>query len=210
LPPEGLFVTFDRKRALSRENVGFMTIDHPLVRGAIDYLLASETGNTGFGIWKDSKGEGILLDTNYVIECIAPAKLHVDRFLPMVPVRAVATHALQDMTTHEGFTGTALLKGDASKLLNNGGLRKKFLPAMLKSCSEFAKDRVQGLMDAATMAVETALDGEIERLRDLAQRNDHVSEDDITALETEKAELLAAIGTATHRLDGLRLVMRTQ
>jgi ATP-dependent helicase HepA len=209
LPPEGLFVTFDRKRALSRENVGFMTIDHPLVRGAIDYLVGSELGNTGFGIWKDSKGEGILLDTNYVIECAAPAKLHVDRFLPMVPIRVVTTHALQDVTMNEGFNAAVLLKGDPSKLLNNGGLRKKFLPAMLKSCADFAKDRLQGYVEAASTAVEMQLDAEIERLRDMAQRNNHVTEADVSALEQEKADLLAAIAAAGQRLDGLRLIMRT-
>jgi ATP-dependent helicase HepA len=210
LPLEGLFVTFDRARALSRENVGFMTMDHPLVRGAIDYLLASELGNTSFGIWKESKGEGILLDTNYIIECIAPSRLHIDRFLPMVPIRVVSTHALQDVTNNEILNSTVLLKGDASKLLNNGGLRKKFLPAMLKSCADFAKDRVQGFMEAASTAVEIQLDAELERLRDLAQRNDHVTEQDIQALEQEKANLLAALGTANHRLDSLRLIMRTQ
>src|SRR5262249_51719568 len=45
LPAEGVAVTSDRKRALVREDVQFLTWDHPLVAGALDLLLGSEKGN---------------------------------------------------------------------------------------------------------------------------------------------------------------------
>ena len=46
LPAEGFTVTCDRDRALVREDVQFLTWDHPLVTGAIDLLLGSEKGNS--------------------------------------------------------------------------------------------------------------------------------------------------------------------
>ena len=45
LPSGGFTITFDRARALVREDMQFMTWDHPLVTGAFDLLLGSEKGN---------------------------------------------------------------------------------------------------------------------------------------------------------------------
>ena len=44
LPSGGFTITFDRERALVREDMQFMTWDHPLVTGAFDLLLGSEKG----------------------------------------------------------------------------------------------------------------------------------------------------------------------
>ena len=45
MPAEGMTVTADRARALAREDVGFLTVDHPLWQAALDALLGSEDGN---------------------------------------------------------------------------------------------------------------------------------------------------------------------
>jgi ATP-dependent helicase HepA len=83
LPAEGLSVTCDRQRALVREDVQFLTWDHPLVTGALDLLLGSEKGNSSFIESEESPS----LDAVYVLECIAPPHLHIDRFLPPTPIR---------------------------------------------------------------------------------------------------------------------------
>jgi ATP-dependent helicase HepA len=81
LPAEGVTVTSDRRRALAREDLQFLTWDHPLVTGALDLLLGSEKGNCSF-VEGDGGAEAI-----YVLECIAPSHLHIDRFLPPTPIR---------------------------------------------------------------------------------------------------------------------------
>jgi ATP-dependent helicase HepA len=48
IPADGLSVTADRQRALAREDLQFLTWDHPLVTGALDLLLGSEKGNSSF------------------------------------------------------------------------------------------------------------------------------------------------------------------
>jgi ATP-dependent helicase HepA len=81
LPPEGFSITFDRHRALAREDMQFMTWDHPLVTGAFDLLLGSEIGNCSTNY---SAMPG--LEAVYVLESVAPPSLHVDRFLPPTPI----------------------------------------------------------------------------------------------------------------------------
>jgi ATP-dependent helicase HepA len=88
LPSEGFTVTCDRERALVREDVQFLTWDHPLVTGALDLLLGSEKGNCSISEEKDKTGAP-RLEAVYVLECVAPQQLQVDRFLPPTPIRVV-------------------------------------------------------------------------------------------------------------------------
>jgi ATP-dependent helicase HepA len=82
LPSGGFTITFDRTRALVREDMQFMTWDHPLVTGAFDLLLGSEKGNCS-----SNPGASRTLEAVYLLECVAPLQLHVDRFLPPTPIR---------------------------------------------------------------------------------------------------------------------------
>ena len=151
LPPEGMTVTFDRQRALSREDLGFMGADHPLVRGALDLLLGLESGNSAFGVWKNSGAEGILLEICGVAECVAPATLHIDRFLPSTPIRVVVDHASQDHTEDAALASAVFEKGDIFKLLDRAVVKKKLLPTMLEKAQAFAAVRMQNIVAAAVL-----------------------------------------------------------
>jgi len=88
---EGVTVTRDRQRALAREDIQFLTWDHPLVTGALDRLLGSEHGNCS-AARATGTTPGLLVEAVYVLECVAPPDLHVDRFLPSVPLRVILDH----------------------------------------------------------------------------------------------------------------------
>jgi ATP-dependent helicase HepA len=60
----------------------FMTWDHPLVTGAFDLMLGSEKGNCSADPNAPAGVEAV-----YVLECVAPLHLHIDRFLPPTPIR---------------------------------------------------------------------------------------------------------------------------
>ena len=93
LPSSGFAITFDRHRALVREDMQFMTWDHPLLTGALDLLLGSEKGNCAM-----DPGAGSGLEAVYLLECVAPLQLHIDRFLPPTPITVrVEGEELQDL-----------------------------------------------------------------------------------------------------------------
>ncbi len=210
IPPDGLLVTFDRSRALSRDNVSFLTIDHPIVIGALDYFLGSEVGNSSFGVWKDVGEEGLAIDVTYVVECIAPAKLHTERFLQARPIRLTIDHNQNDLTESDPTEGARIVKGEASKFLDNVAFRKKLLPQMLRKAETLAAEKAAILIHEAILAVSVKMDAEIERMEDLALHNPHVKEEDIDALRTHKEELQIAIRSARHRLDCIRLLHRSK
>ena len=182
-------VTFDRTRGpLSREDLGFVSGDHPLVRASLDLLLGSEAGNASFGVWKGGGAEGMLLEIYTVVECVAPLVLHADRFLPATPIRVVVDHALTDHTTDEAVAAAQLEKGDIFRLLDRGAVKKKLLPAMLAKAQALAAERAQRLVESASTAMTIELRNEIERLEDLRQINDHVRPEEIAAAVHEKQQ----------------------
>jgi len=208
LPETGMSATFSRERALSREDLGFLTRDHPLVRGALDLLLGGESGNTGFGIWKTAGNGAVLLEIYAVVECIAPEALHADRFLPATPVRVVVDHALNDQSGDAAYAAARLEKGDIMRILNKAVFKKQILPAMLGKAVEIAGERMRSVTEAAKTVMIAQLQDEIERLVDLSVINDHVRQSEIDAAKQEKSELESALATARVRLDSIRLILR--
>lgn len=209
LPDEGLLASFDRTRALSRENMAFLTQDHPLVRGALDLLLGNESGNSSFGLWRNAGSEGLVLETHFVVECIAPAALHVDRFLSVNPIRIVVDHANKDRREDAAYLHAKIEKGSPTRLLENAGIKRKIFPAMMGKSKKLAEAELKKLIEEATTAMKSQLQAEIDRLDDLRQINDHVRPEEIEAAKAQMTALEEAISSARVRLDALRLVLQS-
>ncbi len=208
LPPDGMTVTFDRQRALEREQETFLTWDHPMVRGALDLLLSSEAGNASFGVW-DSNGEKtILLETWLIVESIAPAKLHVERFLPQTPLRILVDHQGRDHTAVAAFAKPPLRKGDPASLIRNQAVKHQLLPAMLEKTRELGAAKSHAVIEQALTLMRAEMAVEISRLRSLAEVNDHIKPEEIAALEQREIDLAAVIGNARVRLDAVRLIWK--
>ena len=208
VPEEGLTITFDRTRALSREDIAFLTPDHPLVRGALDVLLGGEKGNASFVNWKSGTGEALLLETVFVLECIAPAALHADRFLPATAVRVVVDHFLTDLSADRTLLKAQTEPGEINAIATAGPLRDKFIPSMLDKSRAIAAGKAAGLITKAGEEAAQRTGAEITRLLALGELNDHVDAAELDALRAHQAALSAAITGAQLRLDSVRLVRR--
>lgn len=208
LPNEGITVTLDRQRALEREHEAFLTWDHPMVRAALDLLLGSESGNASFGLWESPGGKRMLLEAWLVIECVAPAHLHVERFLPQTPLRIAVDHGGGDQTGDAAFATAKLRRGDPAGLLKNESVKRKVLPLMLERARELGLEASRGMIDAALAEMRAEMSSEIARLKDLAEVNDHVRPEEITALVDREALLADAIAGARVRIDAVRLVWK--
>ncbi|MEI8387931.1 MAG: RNA polymerase-associated protein RapA [Verrucomicrobiota bacterium] len=204
LPETGITLTGDRKKALGREDIGFLTWDHPIVSGAIDLLLGSAQGTSSFAVWHG--GEGIYLEAVFVIEPVAPPALHLDRFLPATPIRIVVDATGQDVSADVNLDAADLRPGSVFPLLDNPRIKKKLLPAMLEKSRRHAAGRASLIAGQAAKKMRSALVLECERLRDLKKINDHIRDDEIALLESQLGELAARIADAPLRLDAVRLI----
>ena len=208
MPPEGMVATCDRRRALSREDVGFLTWDHPMVSGAMDLLLGADTGNCAFAVLPGAKQRTLLLEFIFVLEAIAAPQLHADRFLPPTPIRLVLNHRLQDVSaafsdsTWEG----KLRKGSPYKLLENAEIANRTLPAMFQAASRLAETRAVALRETALNEMNHLLGHEVQRLQILQRVNDHVRPQEIELAQAQQRQLNASLQESRLRLDALRLI----
>jgi ATP-dependent helicase HepA len=210
LPAHGLTITCERQRALSREDVQFLTWDHPLVTGALDMLLGSEKGNSSFAVWPDTRVTGLYLEAIYLLECVAPPTLHVDRFLPPTPLRVLVDFKGNDagQAVTSEVLARQLRKGDAYPLLDQPELREELLPAVLKKAERLANERIPDLVAEARREMAAQLEHEILRLKDLQKVNRSVRDEEITLLNQQRDALNENLKIARLRLDAVRLIHR--
>jgi ATP-dependent helicase HepA len=210
LPAEGLTVTCERRRALSREDIQFLTWDHPLVTGGLDLLLGSGAGNCSFALWPDPKVSALYLETVHLLECIAPPVLHVDRFLPPTPLRIVVDHRGVDVgaAVVPAMTSVRLKPGNPFSLLDQTELRDELLPTLLKAAARLAQQASSGHVEEARRAAAAQLQHEIARLRELQKVNRSVRPEEISILLQQQSALDEHIRGARLRLDAVRWIQR--
>jgi ATP-dependent helicase HepA len=210
LPSGGFTVTRDRGRALGREDIQFLTWDHPLAIGAIDLLLSSEKGNSSFARWPDKKVSAMYLEAVFVLECVAPPNLHADRFLPPTPLGTLVDQRGKDVSEALDLKSAAvrLQAGDAHDLFEQPALRDELLPRLLERATEIAQSRAPAIIEAARDAMTTQLDHEIHRLRELRKVNPSVRAAEIDLLEAQRRDLDTHLAAARLRLDAIRLIQR--
>ncbi len=205
LPHAGLSATFSRRVALEREDLVFLTRDHPLAQGALELLLGSERGNSAFALWESDDPKGLLLEAHFVVEAIAPRELAADRFLPPTPIRIIVDQRGEPVDLPARHAAT--LKGARpDALLSSPEVTTGVLPAMFEAAEAAAEPERRRWIEEARRAVSSHLGGELDRLRALRAVNDRVRADEIERAEREISALNEHLGTARVRLDAARLI----
>jgi ATP-dependent helicase HepA len=210
LPTEGLTVTCDRQRALAREEVQFLTLDHPLATGALDLLLGAGKGNSSFAKWPDAKTAGLYVETVYLLECIASPALHVDRFLPPTPLRVLVDHRGADVGANfpREMLARQFQNADAYALLDRAEVREELLPDLIKTAETIARQQMPELIAQARREMTMQLEHEIIRLTELRKVNRSVRSEEIAALRHQREALDQHLGAARLRLEAIRLIQR--
>ena len=208
IPDEGISITFDRKRALSREDVSFISWDHPMVTGALDMVLSLGTGAASYGVLRGTGGTGILLEVIFVLETAGKKGVHVDGFLPSTPLRVVVNHSCDEVTKNYpvGLFHNQLIPGRIDELLENETLMDTILPEMIKTATEIAEQLKVEVIDAGFNRMSETLDHEIGRLASLYKRNKAIRPDEVRTALDEKSVLAELIANAQIRMDSLQLI----
>ncbi len=214
IPPEGKIVTLDRATALDRDEVEFLSWDHPLVTAVTDLLLGSEAGNASFTVARDVEGlePGIYGEFVFVLEPRCPARLEPGRFLPPTPLCVVvdAHGRTLDEETTDALERAAVT--DAPRHALSG--QSAALGSLMESWTEPAREKVETMAGSlradALKQMDADYAAEIDRLHALARRSGRpVDQAEAAALEEERGGLREAIAGAAPRLDAIRLVRIT-
>jgi ATP-dependent helicase HepA len=200
---EGMTVTLDRSCALAREDWVFLTWDHPLVAGAMDVLTGSEQGTGTASTWANTGATGLLLEAVFIVEAIAPPLLEADRYLPATPLRVCV-----DLSMNPAEDAPIdLPDGRNSGVLDGGEPLRDRVRDMLEACTGQAEQKAVQVRCDARKRMHDLLDPEVARLEHLLAVNDHVHPEELEALHARVEQLEEQLGTASTRLDAVRLIL---
>jgi ATP-dependent helicase HepA len=213
LSEEGFTATFQRQQALQRDDMEFLTWEHPMVQGVIEMILGAEYGNAAIASIsiKGLPPGTLLLEAIYSVHCPAPKQLQVQRFLPSTPLRL--------LVDRKGKNLSAVLPHEKLNTLCNN-IPRTSGPAIIAQvrneigplqeyAAQFANAQLPDLVAAAKHKLNENLTREIERLAALQKINPTIRDEEITFFRNQLALGQAAIEQASLQLQALRLIVNT-
>jgi len=207
LPDDGILITYNRQQALEREDITFLTWEHPMVMGMIDILLASEQGNASMGLIQDDQEKMILLDAVYILESVAPKTLHAERFMPPTIVRVLINQHLEEDDTDIEILNPKIANFAPDRLASKPEVLN-LLKLMLEKSSEVSEARAENIIEACLEKMNRTLAYETKRLRDLKKVNPNVRTEEIEFAKAQFISLNENIRASRLRLDSLRVIFR--
>ena len=213
LSDDGITCTFSRELALSRDDLHFLTWEHPLVRETIDVVYNSELGNAAVALIKQKsiKPGTVLIETLFNAECPAPKRLQIGRYLDQQPIRYLVALDGRDLSEAIGCEAFTRLLKPISITQSAGVVRelRTKISAALTTLEGRAAERVSLLRDAATSMISKELNSEATRLEALGLRNGSVRDDELEMIKQIQKDSLEAVTRAEAILPGVRVVLAT-
>ena len=213
VPDEGLTVTFSRAKALLREDMEFISWESPVIESVMEMVLGSELGNTNISTieLKALPAGTLLVECFYAMQCSAPKKYQLHRFLPATPVRVLLDSTGRDLTkviAHDQLNKLSKKVRRAARPAIIKEIRHT-LDGILDQAEQQASTEVQGLVQSAHARVETILGDELTRLQQLQKINPSVREEEIAFFIEQQAQVLKYIAQATLEPQAVRVVIAT-
>ena len=210
---DGTTVTFSREKALAREDMAFLTWEHPMILEAMDMVHSTELGNAAIGTIK-LKGVApgtMLLEALYTINCVAPRDLQVERFLPLSPMRLLVDARgkdLADLVPHDRLNSLIEKVKKPTALAIIKQVRAEVEAKMLLASSK-AEEQLQVVLGAAEQGMRDDLGAELQRLEALREVNPSIREEELEHLRFRIEECAVHIQHASLQLQALRLIITT-
>ncbi|NOR81235.1 MAG: RNA polymerase-associated protein RapA, partial [Methyloprofundus sp.] len=211
VPEDGVTVTVSRDVALAREDMQYLSWEHPMVVAGMDLVLSDNIGNAAISVVKHaelSAGQ-YLLECLFLVECSAPMELQLSRFLPATPIRILIDQNKQDLTEQivhddllelvdkiENEQITAFMSGEY-----------KNITAMLAIAEQRAEIIMQDVIAKASALMLQVLAREIKRLDALSKVNPGIKTEEIDASKEKAIVSHGYISDAKLRLDAVRFII---
>ena len=211
VPDEGMTVTWSRKKALSREDMAFMSWEHPLVTGVMESVISSGLGKAALASMsvKGLAPGTLLLEAVFTVHCPAPEALQLARFLPSSPIRVLVDVNGRNLTAvldHSRLNGLCANIPRRTAQVVVPRIRAE-VETLVDHARELAEPQFEPAREAALKQVRAMLAPEIHRLEALAANNPVIREEEIRFFRDQLAAAETAIGRAELALEGIRVVI---
>lgn len=214
LREEELHITYSRKQALAREDISMMTWDHPMIDGAIELLLGSEAGNASVAI--SDTARGMMLQAVFILECIAPPELELSRFLPPTPIsvsvqsdagaRVAPKVKSSEKEGCEPSRPRTIREPKAWELVELEPLLRTIIPPLVEEARKVAEKHVESVLADAKSRLSAVVGKEVKRLVALKKVNDHIREEEVSAVAQRLKDLDVSLTNSKLRLDAVLFI----
>ena len=211
LKEEGVTVTFDRQLALAREELEFLTWDHPMIRQGIDLIASGDIGKASMALLvnKQLPAGTLLVELIYMIESQSPKDLQLNRFLPPTPVRLLLDSKGNNLAGQVNFDTLQnklkpLSKDIANKMVK---MARPNIEQLIKIGDHKMTEIAQAQIQEASKLADQTLSTELNRLIALKAVNKNIRQAEIDVLEKQRVLSLEELSKASWRLDSLRVIV---
>jgi ATP-dependent helicase HepA len=210
---EGTTITFSRERALAREDMAFVTWEHPMILEAMEMVHSTELGNAAIGTirLKGVAAGTLLLEAFYTVNCVAPRSLQLECFLPLSPMRLLVDARGKDLAALLSHERLNALVEKVKKATALAIIKQVYadVEAKMALAGVQAERRLQGILTAAEEEMRTGLGAELARLRALREINPAIRQEELDHLAWRIEQCAIHIRHATLQLQALRLIVTT-
>ncbi|MBF8781519.1 RNA polymerase-associated protein RapA [Pseudomonas fulva] len=208
---EGVTITYDRTQALSREDMQFLTWEHPMVQGGMDLVLSGSMGNTAVALIKNKalKPGTVLLELLYVSEVVAPRSLQLGRYLPPAALRCLLDANGNDLAPRVAFETLneqleSVPRASANKFIQ---AQREVLSKRIANGETKILPRHEERVAQAQRRLAAEADEELARLSALKAVNPSVRDSELEALRKQREAGLAMLDKAALRLEAIRVLV---
>lgn len=211
LREEGNTITFDRNKALRREDMEFVSWEHPMVTECMEVIHQGEFGNTALAVISiESLAKGTLfVETWYALNIIANKQLQLERYLPIHPTRILLDNNGKNYSDLLSYDTTQSMCNSLPKkiALNIAEKTRSLTQPLIEQTQKLADQKLQSLKDMALKNMHNDLGKELERLKALQKVNKSIRDDEIDYMQ-QRIDLSAEqIGRANFQLQAIRLMI---
>lgn len=211
LGEDGMSLTFERKLALQREEIDFITHEHPLMRAIYELASTSTFGNTTVGMLKSAAmPQGtVLLEINFRVETIAPKVLNLPATLPTQNIRVFMSEQGGDLSSR---ISAEMIMPYIERLDNNRArqvikARGDVIEQRYCDAEDIARAQLAEIGAQASSRFTQQWSREIKRLKHLQTINPNVRSSEIERLEQLQAQGEQALASLSLVPDSIRILV---
>ena len=208
LPEDGFAATTRRDIALARDDVQFLSWEHPFIDQALELITSSTMGNTAVGYVElhDFNTGDCYVQLQFVATCPAPKHLGIERYLPADAMHLTFTPG-GDLKVNEPELASFVLpvpkRGTARGLVEQKTAEVK---PLIHKLEKLGSNQLDKMIQRATDRAETAYQDRLQRLRAMVEQNPNIPAQLIREVEQEEVDVVKAISEAQLQMDSIRLV----
>lgn len=211
LKDDSLTVTYSRSKALQREDIEFLSWEHPMVSQSMEMIIDSEVGNAALATIsiKTINPGTIFLESFYTVNCAAPKHLQLDRFLPLTPIRIFMDVSGKDLTKVLDYKQLNQLCEPVKRHLGYPIIQQieKDIETILNQSNVTAEAQLKQLICQAKEQMKKSIGYEIHRLETLQIVNSSIRDEEIAFFKKQLADCEQYLEHAALKLQALRVIV---